>query len=299
MGPHAKTPLLPRTEHDDPMPRRRPSSKRFTTHAALFIAVFSLFWLSSRIWTCNDPSHHHGEEDTKVPLEVHIMSKCPDARDCLTNFVVPAMANVSDKVDFRLSFIGKYVSPAFPCRGWSRAGCGYWAMLGVHIYPCWTDPSSIEVALLTSASRTTDEDDGVQCMHGQTECLGNIMMLCAASVYPDPKIYLGYSMCLIKQYQKIPDQEFLEDCALEHGIDFDKLNHCVSRDDGAYAMGMLRDSVQRSADLNVTTSCTVRLDNKVRCIFDSGSSECDDGDKPKDLVKDINELYDKSRGWTE
>lgn len=44
-----------------------------------------------------------------VPLEAHIMSKCPDARDCLRDLVVPAMEKISDKVDFRLSFIGSYV----------------------------------------------------------------------------------------------------------------------------------------------------------------------------------------------
>jgi hypothetical protein len=45
-----------------------------------------------------------------VPLEAHIMSKCPDARDCLKDLIVPAMEKISDKVDFRLSFIGRYVS---------------------------------------------------------------------------------------------------------------------------------------------------------------------------------------------
>ena len=56
------------------------------------------------------------------------------------------MSNASDKVNFRLSFIG-----------------------------------------------TATDDDGVQCKHGQTECLGNILMLCAANEYPDPKLYLGFS----------------------------------------------------------------------------------------------------------
>lgn len=42
-----------------------------------------------------------------VPLEAHIMSKCPDARDCLKELVVPAMENISSIVDFNLSFIGK------------------------------------------------------------------------------------------------------------------------------------------------------------------------------------------------
>jgi cytochrome c-type biogenesis protein CcmH/NrfG len=45
-----------------------------------------------------------------VPLEAHIMSKCPDARDCLRDLIVPAMEKISDKVDFRLSFIGTYVT---------------------------------------------------------------------------------------------------------------------------------------------------------------------------------------------
>jgi hypothetical protein len=43
----------------------------------------------------------------RVPLEVHIMSKCPDARDCLHDLVLPAMVNVSNIVDFKLSYIGK------------------------------------------------------------------------------------------------------------------------------------------------------------------------------------------------
>jgi hypothetical protein len=62
-----------------------------------------------------------------VPLEAHIMSKCPDARvghglatcppgvalltplqDCLRDMVLPAMQKVHDKVNFTLSFIGKY-----------------------------------------------------------------------------------------------------------------------------------------------------------------------------------------------
>jgi len=46
-------------------------------------------------------------EREKVALEAHIMSKCPDARDCLQQLVVPTMEQVSDKVDFRISYIGR------------------------------------------------------------------------------------------------------------------------------------------------------------------------------------------------
>lgn len=92
------------------------------------------------------------------------------------------------------------------------------------------------------------------------------MQLCAASVYPDPKIYLGFTMCLSEDYQDIPARNLMKDCALEHGMDFDKLNACASDDDGAKGIEMLRKSVERSAELNVTTSCTVSFP-ALRCLL--------------------------------
>lgn len=46
-------------------------------------------------------------EDQRIPLEAHIMSKCPDAKGCLQKLVLPAMEQISDKVDFQLSFIAE------------------------------------------------------------------------------------------------------------------------------------------------------------------------------------------------
>ncbi|EOA86897.1 uncharacterized protein SETTUDRAFT_163021 [Exserohilum turcica Et28A] len=226
--------------------RRSHSKSRF--HAAMVVLLVSLFWLAST-WTCAD---HHEEADTKVPMDVHIMSKCPDARDCMNKLVLPVMANVSDKIDFRLSMIG-----------------------------------------------TLTEDDGVLCKHGQTECLGDIVMLCAASSYPDPKLHLGFTNCLITDYPEIPARSLIEDCALEHGLDFDVLNDCMSKENGAYGMGLLRDSAQHSSDVGVTTSCTIRLDDKVRCVADDGHfKDCEGGDKPEDLIRDIERLYKEAQGWT-
>jgi hypothetical protein len=79
--------------------------------------------------------------------------------------------------------------------------------------------------------------------------MGNILELCAASLYPDPKIYLGFTMCLTRDYKDIPQRSLVEDCALEHGMDFDKLNACTVQDDGGFGMGMLRDSVRRSTEV--------------------------------------------------
>lgn len=128
-------------------------------------------------------------------------------------------------------------------------------------------------------------------MHGESECLGNIIELCAAKLYPDPKIYLGFTMCLTREYQKIPERQLVEDCALEHGIDFEELNKCTVDDDGALAVDMLRSSFNRSSAAGVTKSCTIRLNNEVRCIRDGGKwTDCERGHKVDDLVKDIIDL---------
>ena len=62
------------------------------------------------------PSSHEQAAATNelVPLEAHIMSKCPDAKDCLRDLVLPAMQKVHGKVNFTLSFIGTYVITTGP-----------------------------------------------------------------------------------------------------------------------------------------------------------------------------------------
>lgn len=83
--------------------------------------------------------------------------------------------------------------------------------------------------------------------------LGNIIELCAQALYPDPKTYLGFTMCLTKDYPLIPQRSLVEDCALEHAIDFNKLNECATKDDGAFGVGMLRSSVRRSSEVFTTS----------------------------------------------
>jgi hypothetical protein len=142
---------------------------------------------------------------------------------------------------------------------------------------------------------TPTENDGVDCKHGPEECLGNVIELCASSLYPDPKIYLGFTMCLTRDYEDIPQKSLVEDCALEHGIDFSKLNECMTRDDGGFGMGLLRDSVRRSTDAGVTKSCTVRLDEKIYCVRDDGEwVDCPNGSGVNDLVIAVQKQYNSS-----
>lgn len=66
--------------------------------------IENVFWPAS-----GGPESQKAElaDSQKVPLEAHVMSKCPDARDCLRQLVVPVMEQVSDLVDFDLSFIAR------------------------------------------------------------------------------------------------------------------------------------------------------------------------------------------------
>ncbi|KAK6596020.1 hypothetical protein H4I96_07469 [Botrytis cinerea] len=139
------------------------------------------------------------------------------------------------------------------------------------------------------------DNDGVACKHGPQECMGNILELCSATLYPDPKIYLGFTMCLTRDYKDIPDRSLVEDCALEHGMDFEKLNACTVQDDGGYGMGMLRDSVRRSTEAGVIKSCTVRLNEEIFCIRDGRKwTDCPGGSEVNDLILAVDKLYHQS-----
>ena len=77
----------------------------FSVSAFLFLFVLFCMGVVVEDTLSDDDEIWHGP--VQVPLEVHIMSKCPDAKDCLHDMILPAMQNVSDKVDFTLSFIGR------------------------------------------------------------------------------------------------------------------------------------------------------------------------------------------------
>ncbi|CAM1511367.1 Fc.00g088800.m01.CDS01 [Cosmosporella sp. VM-42] len=241
-----------------PMPPPRPLRRSRHLATILFIVtVIYTFWLWQPVGLrpleadipdvqskLGDPL---SKTDTLVPLEAHIISKCPDTQDALRELILPVMQQVHDKVDFKLSYIGK-----------------------------------------------TTANDGVECKHGPSECMGNILELCARELYPDPKISLGFIMCLTNDYDQIPQRALVEDCALEHAIDFKALNDCAAKDDGGYGMKLLRDSVQRTADAGVNISCTIRLNNEVYCIRDDGEwIDCPNGPGVNDLILAIEKQYQR------
>lgn len=131
-------------------------------------------------------------------------------------------------------------------------------------------------------------DNDVHCMHGPSECLGNMISLCAALLFPkDAVISLGFTNCLLRSYSQIPDRDLVQSCAAEHGIEFDGLNACISDDEGK-GMQLLKESMERSQEAGVKKSCTVRVRDRIWCIRDGGEwKDCPNGSSVDDLVSEI------------
>lgn len=105
--------IVPPDNHHTTMPNQRLSSRKFLMALlSVVLPVYLIFSLLSRAFPAGLPKPTSvsmtASNRSLVPLEAHIMSKCPDARDCLRNLVVPAMEQVVNKVNFTLSFIGSY-----------------------------------------------------------------------------------------------------------------------------------------------------------------------------------------------
>ncbi|KAL9041865.1 MAG: hypothetical protein Q9180_001001 [Flavoplaca navasiana] len=266
--------------HEAAMPNQRLSSRRLLM--ALISVVLPLYLMLSLLSTtfpAQPPSIMRGSTSVptmtssrcRVPLEAHIMSKCPDARDCLRDLVVPAMEQVVDKVNFTLSFIGSY---------------------GTFFLSGTIDPCPCRLLLTKSTSEySIDKNNSIHCMHGPGECLGNMLSLCAVDLYPnDAVIYLGFTNCLISSYGQIPSRDLVESCALEHGIAFEDLNGCISEE--GKGLDLLMASMERSQAAGVKKSCTVRVNNKTWCVRDGGEwKDCPGGSNTKSLVKEVERLY--------
>ncbi|KAF8251617.1 hypothetical protein K440DRAFT_511176, partial [Wilcoxina mikolae CBS 423.85] len=181
----------------------------------------------------------------KVPLELHIMSQCPDATYAFTHLILPSLFQIAHLVNYTQSFIGTPVSGG-----------------------------------------------GVACKHGPSECLGNMLHLCAASLTTPTLDYLPFSKTLLEDYEKVTDQEFVKSAAEKAGIDFEELNKKVSDIGPGGGMDLLLKSVERSEEAGVKRSATIRVEGEVVCVRDDEMwKECKYGDTVEDLVRVVKEAH--------
>ncbi|KAB8274861.1 hypothetical protein BDV30DRAFT_237186 [Aspergillus minisclerotigenes] len=188
----------------------------------------------------------------KVPFEVHIESRCPDARDCLQKLVAPAYWQVKDKVDFRISYVGEV----------------------------WEKPRR-----------------DVTCQHGMNECKGNKLLVCSEKHAESISDALDFNTCVLSDYERVPDEGFIEECAQEHNIDYQKISDCANSEEG---LELLISSVERSVAVNANASCTVRVDDKEWCFRDNYEWKCPSGHGVvENLVQEIEKLSGDGEDGTE
>ncbi|KAI8140087.1 hypothetical protein BJV82DRAFT_520660 [Fennellomyces sp. T-0311] len=200
----------------------------------------------SNSWTrhiISDRSASPSSERGPVPIELFVMSKCPDKVDCEQVF-----SKVLEQVQV---------------------------------------PVSVDINYIARANAS--EPLQFECKHGPTECLGNIQELCFKETYPDISDFYSFDLCLNEEYASIGEGNGLaRECAHRLGKHYEPVKTCASTPHG---IELLARSVERTQSLGVEKSCTVYINNKLRCIHDETWKHCDGGHKVADFVRTIEEAY--------
>ncbi|KAF8974937.1 hypothetical protein BGZ46_009586, partial [Entomortierella lignicola] len=151
---------------------------------------------------------------------------------------------------------------------------------------------STKSLISTSASITTTK---VTCKHGPLECAGNTQQLCFKKYFPDHQIWVPYVVALNSlDPRRIGEPEYASEVAEKIvGDDNDNVpllrnvKECSESQEG---FDLLVESVQNTIDHGVSTSCTVFIEGKKRCVVDGGVwRECPEGSSVADFVRSIKE----------
>ncbi|RCI09545.1 hypothetical protein L249_4102 [Ophiocordyceps polyrhachis-furcata BCC 54312] len=87
-------------------PRLRPVVRLLVLLVFVVLVALSSVLRRPPTWARSFGTQTLADKSKLVPLEAHIISKCPDTRDAMRELILPVMQQVADKVDFRLNYIG-------------------------------------------------------------------------------------------------------------------------------------------------------------------------------------------------
>jgi len=152
----------------------------------------------------------------------------------------------------------------------------------------------VDLSLTFIGTRNRSEPEyGATCKHGPGECLGNIHELCAIAHTPSSQQWWPFLQCINYEGSgRIGLDKVSRDCAAVSGIDWEGsgIAKCVSGKEGKK---LLRKSIKRTKKMGIKNSCTILINNALRCIRDSKWKQCDEGHEPVDFVDTINKEYAK------
>ncbi|KAJ3563848.1 hypothetical protein NP233_g8676 [Leucocoprinus birnbaumii] len=203
---------------------------------------------------------HYLAADVKVPVQLGVMSRCPDALLCETVFN-SVLEQVWDKVDLSTVYVAKYD--------------------GIYMEFNKSDP-----------------EFGMTCPHQREECAGNVQQLCVAK-YAEPKQWWSFIQCQnFEGRAAIGRPDVALKCARVAGIDWETsgAGQCAGLDgrgNAAEGVRLLHKSVKLGKTLGIEKSCTILINTRKVCVHDQVWKECEGGHTVNDFVRQINEEYDK------
>ncbi|KAJ2956492.1 hypothetical protein NQZ79_g7666 [Umbelopsis isabellina] len=184
-----------------------------------------------------------GSTTGAVPVELFVMSQCPDAISCESAF-----AEVFKQV---------------------------------------TVPTTLDINYI--AQPNPAEPLQFSCKHGAQECYGNMQQLCYKHVHGS-ETWLSFIQCMNTDRAAIGTDEWAKTCAEKHGKAYGQIADCLLDGTG---IRLHAQSAARTSSLGITTSCTIYVDNKPRCVRDGNEwKNCPGGSSISDFVKTINDVRD-------
>ncbi|KAI0939272.1 hypothetical protein AcV5_000737 [Taiwanofungus camphoratus] len=189
--------------------------------------------------------------DTKVPVTLGVMSRCPDALLCESVFD-HVLKRVGDKVDLSLSFIGAINStePDFgvTCKHGPEECAGNVHELCVMKYaPMFQFWEFVQCQNYQGSEKIGLPETALQCAN-------------TAKIDWEPS---GAGACA--------------------GLD--------GSGKAAEGVKLLQNSVRKSKEMGIQKSCTILINGKQVCIHDETWKECENGHAPHDFIRQINEEY--------
>eukprot|EP01129_Flabellula_baltica_P010636 TRINITY_DN4511_c0_g1_i1.p1 TRINITY_DN4511_c0_g1~~TRINITY_DN4511_c0_g1_i1.p1 ORF type:complete len:209 (-),score=26.22 TRINITY_DN4511_c0_g1_i1:46-672(-) len=138
------------------------------------------------------------------------------------------------------------------------------------------------------ATVDNSEPTGFKSLHGESEVIGDFYSLCAFHYYQQNYLWYKYVHCLNKEIRNIPNNA--QSCAMSCGLDHGLLNSCVHSD---LAKTLMRDSIQRTNQRNITWSPTIFINGEEYCKWHM--SDCKAGNNIANFITAICGAYTGSQ----
>jgi len=106
------------------------------------------------------------------------------------------------------------------------------------------------------------EDDGngnFNCLHGDSECQGDIIELCAYNITVGTSPYGWWTMglCMQQDQDNIPGNA--QNCAQQAGLDWNKINSCVT---SGLGNKLFSESIQYCNQMGVSATPTININGQ-------------------------------------